>query len=104
MIYSVRTAGIAVGKANEAFAWAVKVTNWINGKYPDANVQVLRNVSGQLGQVHWLSTHDSLGEHEQLLARVESDDEYQTMVKDALSEGLFAEGTLRASFFRTVEG
>ena len=60
MIYAVRTAGIAVGKANETFAWAVKVTNLINRKYPGSNVQVLRNDSGQLGQVHWLTTHDSL--------------------------------------------
>jgi hypothetical protein len=104
MIYSVRSAGIAAGKANEAIAWAVKVANWINEKYPGANVQVLRNVSGQLTQVHWLATTGSLGEYEQLMIQIDGDEEYQTMMRDAMSNTLYAEGSLHHTFYRTVEG
>ena len=85
-------------------AWAIKVTNWINTKYPDANVQLLTNVSGQLGQLHWLSTTETLGEYEPLMARIAGDDEYVAMLKDAQAEQLFAEGGARQSFYRTLEG
>ena len=104
MIYNVRTAGMAGGKLNQAMAWAIKVAKWVNGKYPDSNVTVLRNITGNLTQVHWLWTTESLGEYEQLASQLEGDDAYQAMLKEASSEGLFAEDSLRHSFYRTVEG
>jgi hypothetical protein len=64
----------------------------------------LTNISGQLNQVHWLWTNDSLGEGEELMGRIESDEEYQAMLGDAMSQHLFAEGSLRQVFYRTVEG
>ena len=104
MIYNVRTAGISQGKAREATAWAVKAANWINEKYTGTNLQVLTNISGNLTDIHWLWTSDSLGDVEQLMAQLQGDDEYQAMLTDAMSQRLFAEGTLRQTFYRTVEG
>ena len=104
MIYGVRTAEAAGGKLFEARAWAIKVTNWINKKYPGANVELLTNVSGQLGQFHWLVTSETLAEQEQLLAGIGEDEEYLAMLKDAGSELLFAQGSARHTFYRTLEG
>ena len=39
------------GEANEAMEWAVKVANLLNSKNPDANLQVLRPLSGPLFEV-----------------------------------------------------
>ena len=102
MIYFVRSAEVDRSKVDEAFGWAVKVANWINGKFSEANVQVLRNVSGPLGAVHWLSTSDSLASFEQLMAALESDQEYQGMIAEAREQGLFAQGSLRDSIYRSV--
>lgn len=102
MIYWVRTASISGNAMDAGFAWAVKVAGWVNGKLPGANVQVLRNVSGPLQEVRWIMTADSLAELEQRTAAVEGDAEYQAMIAEARSGGLFVQGTLRDSIFRTI--
>lgn len=86
MIYSTRTASISAGKANEAIVWAVKLANWINETFPGARMQVLRNVSGQRTQVHFLGTPDSLGEWEQLAEQIDGAEEYRTMAKGGRGE------------------
>ena len=47
-------------------------------------------------------TADSLAELEQRTAAVEGDAEYQAMIAEARSGGLFVQGTLRDSIFRTI--
>ena len=45
---------------------------------------------------------DSLAELEQRTAAVEGDAEYQAMIAETRSGGLFVQGTLRDSIFRTI--
>ena len=102
MIYFVRTATIGQGQVTKAFEWAVKVSNLINSKYPGANIQVLRRLSGPISDISWVSTADSLAQVEVLLNNIVSDSEYQQLLEEGRSEGLFVTSSIRDSFLQTV--
>ena len=102
MIYFVRTATIGQGQVAKAFEWAVKVSNLINGKFPGAKVQVLRRISGQISDISWMLTADSLAQIEELMAGIESDSEYQQLLAEGRTEDLFVTSSVRDSFLRTV--
>ena len=98
MIYFVRNAEIT---GPEAVGWAVKVADLANSKFPDST-QVLRNVSGNIQQVHWVVTAESLGEIERMLADFNADSEYQALLAESRSNGYFVQGSLSDSYFQTV--
>jgi hypothetical protein len=75
MIYFVRSATIS----------QIRVANWINSKHPGGNIQPLRAISGQVFNIYWLASADSLGQMEQILASIESDPEYQHMINESRS-------------------
>ncbi|HAL47090.1 MAG: hypothetical protein FI707_07870 [SAR202 cluster bacterium] len=102
MIYRVRSAEVNGIKANEAFAWAVKVTIWANEKFPTGGTQLLRNISGNPFGLHWVSSAESLGVLDELLAAAEADPEYQAMIAEARSEGYLVPGSVTDSFSRTI--
>ena len=102
MIYFTRTATISQGQAEKAFEWAVRAADQINSKFPDANFQVLRRISGPISDVSWIATFDSLAQFDEWQAGIQSDPEYQQLLAEGRSEGLFVTSSIRDAFFRTV--
>jgi hypothetical protein len=80
MIYFLRTATISQGKQQEAIQWAIKVAKYLNDKYPEMNVQVLRNINGPLNQVHWAVGYESLAVMEESRAKRLTDAGYQDLL------------------------
>lgn len=102
MITFVRSAELERDKVNEGMAWAVGVANWINGKFPDNTVYVMRNISGSLFGLNWVTSAESLGEFEQHMAQIEADPEYQNMIAESREKGYFVQGSVQDSFYRSV--
>ena len=100
MIYYARSAEILDGKAAAAMEFAVKVASYVNDNYPGLNVQVLRNVSGLVNQVQWVSSYESLAALEEINAKIGADSGYQEIV--ATAEGLFAARTHATHLYQTV--
>ena len=98
MIYWVRVAEIT---GPEAMEWEVKVADLVNSKFPNTT-QVLRNLSGNVQQVRWLATAESLAEIERRMADIQADAGYQALLAEARSNGYFVQGSVSDSYFRTV--
>jgi len=87
MITWQRTADIHDGKLQETFAWAVKVTKYINQKFPGVNLYTARNVYGPVYQVHWFATYDSLAAYEKLRKQLETDEGYGRLLAEIREQG-----------------
>tara|TARA_Y100000031_G_C8162077_1_gene357513 strand:+ start:20 stop:331 length:312 start_codon:yes stop_codon:yes gene_type:complete len=102
VIYRVRSTEVTCSKANQAIAWALKVTNWVNEQSPTTNSQLLRNISGDSFGFHWVTSAESLGELDEAIAAVEVDPEYQALIAEARSGGYLVPGSVTDNFSLTV--
>jgi hypothetical protein len=101
MIYFVRSATIRQGQSRAARQWALKVAHWVNGNYPDLDVQVLDNVSGHLFRVHWMASCESMALFGEIWDKMRVDPGYQEVISGA--EELIVQESLIDSFYRKVE-
>jgi hypothetical protein len=101
MIYFVRSATIQQGQTRKTRQWALKIANWVNEHYPDFNVQVLSNLTGQLHRVHWVASCESLALFGQVSEKMNSDPGYQEVISGA--EGLIVQESLVDTFYAKVE-
>lgn len=100
MIYMIRSTRME-GDWDQSVQWAVKVAQYINEKFPEMHVQVLRNVNGSLGQIHWSSRYASLAVCEEIMAKVEADPGYQALMEE--SQELFDPNFTQDHYYRTVD-
>jgi len=101
MITFVRTGDIQDGKAMQAIEWAVKISAYINETF-ETNISVQQNVAGQINQLHWVSTFESLGDFEVLMGKLMEDADYQQLIAESGEKGLFSANSLVDSFYRTI--
>lgn len=101
MITWLRTARIHDGEFEEAFAWAAKVAEYLSEAY-DPTVEVRRNVGGWMYEVHWVSHYDSLADLDEVRRRLQEDDHYAELVKEAREAGLFIGTSISDYFYETV--
>jgi hypothetical protein len=97
-----RTANMHDGKGQEAFAWAVKVANYLNEKFPGANMQVVRNIGGPVWQVHWIANFESLAALEEVMKRVEADAGYLELLGEARDQKLFISSGTVDSLYEAI--
>jgi len=102
MITFVRTATIHDGKVQDAFAWAVKVANYINEHISGVNVQVVRNIGGPIYQVHWVSNYESLAAFAERMKRVETDAGYQQLLVEGRQQLLLIGSSIVDNLYETV--
>ena len=100
MIYGVRTANIQGGKIGEAFEFAVKMAAYLNEKFPDIGVQVLRNTPGPVYQLHWVARYESLAAFEDIWAQMSADPGYLELY--AAGVGLFDASSMVDRWYQTV--
>ena len=79
MIVFVRTTTIRPGMAQEATQWALDVAKYVSDN-SDANVEVVRNISGPRNGIHWTVRYESLAEAEAVGAKFAQDAGYLAMI------------------------
>lgn len=98
MITIVRTIEITPGKEKEATEIARKQGQYINDHY--AKTQVMRNIGGQLNQLHWVVNYESLVAMEAFRKKITADADFQVLI--AKGEGLFVGGSAFDSIFEVI--
>lgn len=102
MITVLRSANIAPGVlAEDAFGWAIKVATYLNNKW-GTNVQVQRNVGGDIFQIHWLTTYDSLSHLEEVTPKIEADPDYAALLAEATTSALFSRENVIDKIYQSV--
>ena len=101
MITWVRTADIRDGKGPAAIEWALKVSAYVNEAFK-TNVSLQRNVAGQLNQVHWVATYQSLAGLEELMARLIEDDGYQQLLAESAEQELFFASSIVDNIYQSI--
>lgn len=81
-IYWTRTAEIAWGKEPQAIEWGIRIMKYLNDTYPGQPGEVLTNIAGKLGEIHWVRKHESLAEMEEYSSRLDGDEKFQALVKE----------------------
>jgi len=102
MITSILTANSQDGKGQAAFAWAVKVANYLNGSFSGANVKVLRNIGGPAWQVHWTSNFESLAVFEEERKRIEADEGYHKLLGEGRDQNLFIASSVVERLYQAI--
>ena len=101
MITAVRTANIHEGKAPAAIEWALKAAHYINEKH-GWNVQVMGNVTGMVNQIHWVSTHESLGVFEEKGTQLWADEGFLALVAEGTEAQLLVGSSITDTLFRSL--
>jgi len=89
------------GKAEEGFAWAIKVSKYLN-ETSDLNVRVLRNIAGHVSQVHWVANFESLADMETSSQKLEADTAYQAMLKEIRGLNVYVYSSMVINIHQTV--
>jgi hypothetical protein len=101
MITWVRTAEIRDGKRLEAVQWALKTAAYVNNAF-DLNITVQSNVSGQLNQLHWVGTYESMAGYDEAASKIFEDAGYQQLAREAVDQELYFGSSITDSFYRTI--
>lgn len=83
MIRFTRTAVINGGHMAEALGFAGKVTQLVNGRYPDVGLRWGVQIGGPAGVVHWTMDVPDLGTVERIFGELTSDGEYIGLIDSA---------------------
>jgi hypothetical protein len=100
MIRFERSGQIAQGKDLEAMAWAKEITTFLNGKYPEANVQVFAHRFGVVDMVAWQVDFDNLAGLDKYQKSLNADKGYLEQLEK--SAGLFVANTIFDTVLETL--
>ena len=96
MIRFERSCRIARGKDLVTIEWAKEITAYLNGKYPDTNLQVFSHRFGVIDTLAWQADFDSLASLDSYQRALNGDEGFWERL--GKSTEFFIEG----SFFDTV--
>jgi hypothetical protein len=99
MIFSMRTARIAPGKAVDAIAFAKDICTYAKEKI-GLEVKVFTQVGGTLGNICWTWENKNLASFEEDLAKLTADPGWQKILQRG--PGLFADGTSQDQIWRSI--
>jgi len=100
MIRFQRSLRSAQNKDLEAIAWAQEITKFLNGKYPEANVQVFAQRFGVVDTIAWQVDFDSLVSLDKYQKTLNTDEEYFAQLNK--STDLFMAGSLFDTVFESL--
>ena len=87
-VYFVRGIDIHDGKARPAWEWAIKITDYANETFPEANFEVLQQIGGGVNRVFWMNQFDSMAALEAWIDRSEADEGFQQLVAESTVPGV----------------
>jgi hypothetical protein len=76
----------------------------LNDKFPDLNVQLIRNVGGPLYELHWVSSTETLASYEDVTKRIEAEQGYQALVAEIRQAKVFVASSLVDRLYETISG
>ena len=91
MIRFQRTAEVSRGKAAEATQWAKEVTEYINTRFPEAQLLVFEPRFGALNVIHWIADLEDLASLDRLQQQLGVDEGYLELLSKSIE--LFIEGS-----------
>ena len=100
MIRFQRSIRTARGKGLEARQWAKEVTEYINGKHPESNLQVFAERFGDISVLVWQVDLGDLAALDKFQQGLNADEGYWAMLKK--SYDLFIEGSVADTVFETL--
>jgi hypothetical protein len=100
MIRFERTLRTAGGKAREATAWAQEVTNYLNGKFGETDLQAFTQRFGDVNTVSWQADFDTLASLDNYQQAVNGDQGYWELVSKA--DGFFMEGSINDTVLESL--
>jgi hypothetical protein len=100
MIRFQREARVARGKEQEAVAWAKQISDFLNQKFPEAQVQTFTSRFGSMGRVYWMADLPDLAALDAYQQQIAEDEEYWKLI--AKSNDLFIEGSIEDTVVATA--
>ena len=102
MITVLRSAQVNQGASGqEVFEWSVKVAIFLNKNW-GTDTKVHSIFGGNVFQVNWITTYDSLAHLEELSQKFESDPAYISMINEARDASYFRTDSVCDTVFRAV--
>ena len=101
MITFTRTASIRQGKLEPAFEWAVRVA-MVMKQNLGQDLQVHRNVTGSIFQVHWSATFDSLAAFEAISTKMGEDEGYLALLAEQREQEYLDTSSIQDRLFASV--
>jgi hypothetical protein len=92
MIRFQRSSRTARGKGLEARQWAKEVTEYINGKHPESNLQVFAERFGDISALVWQADFDDLSALDKYQQSFDPDEGYWALINKATD--FFIEGSV----------
>lgn len=78
MVYYVSTMTVRESLGGDTWKksieWAKKFTKYLQGKWPEWEIELLTNYTGPTNEVHWISKYESPGAREELLKEYNQDE------------------------------
>ena len=90
MIRFQRTAIASGVNISRSIVWAKEITDFINQKYPQGNLQVFTGRFAPYGTVYWAADFEDIAALDRWQRAIQADQEYWALLSKA--EGLFLEG------------
>jgi hypothetical protein len=85
----------------DAFEWAGKIAAYLNEHYPEIQVEVLANISGNRWELHWLTKCESLAVIEEVSARYWEDPGFLELIPG--SEELVVHASWTDTYYRVLK-
>ena len=95
-----RTVLTKSGGTERAAQFAVAVTQFVNQKYPEINVEVYMEILGVSGKIHWFADFESMEQLQRITDGLATDAEYNQMVLDVA--GVFVDGHTHDTVYRNM--
>lgn len=99
-VYFVRGIDIHDGKTPPAWEWAVEITDYINGRFPEANFEALQQIGGGVNRVFWPNQFDTMAALEEWIEKSDADEGFQQRVAESRDAGFFIGTSLRDAIYR----
>jgi hypothetical protein len=95
-----RTAVMKATESQRAQQFAVGITELVNQKFPEINVEVYIEMLGASGKIHWFADFESMEQLQRIMEGVAMDAEYNQMLLDIA--GVFLDGRTYDTVYRNM--
>jgi len=102
MIKIMRSFKINPGKEAQAIEYAIKTAKFMTGNSPDGALEVWQSLDGDIRQIHFVSTAESLASFDESMAFMDNNEGYAEIIKENVENGLLDVDSDRRHFFRKL--
>jgi len=97
-----RSLRINAGKDAEAIEWAIKCAKHMTENSAGGAMEVWQNLDGDIRQIHFVSTSESMGGMDEAMVFMGSDEGFAELVKESFEKELFDADSDCRHFFKKL--